>query len=47
MNTASGLWRRTASSMLKVPSALTAKSVRGSVTEVVTATCAARCNTAS
>src|SRR5438445_8879284 len=38
---------RTASHTLKVPSAFTSKSWRGSATEVVTATCAARCRTTS
>ena len=36
-------WRM-ASRTLKVPSALISKSSRGAVTEVVTATCAARCS---
>ena len=37
--------RRTASRTLRVPCALMAKSVCGSSTEVVTATCAAKCST--
>src|SRR5439155_6963606 len=44
---ASGARRRTASSTFRVPRALTWKSVSGSVSEVVTATCAARWMTAS
>src|SRR5579872_2503683 len=38
---------RTASRTLTVPPALTSKSATGSTSEVVTATCAARCSTAS
>src|SRR6202521_6104085 len=46
-NGACGLCRRTASNTLRVPAAFTSKSVIGSSSEVVTATCPARCRIAS
>src|SRR6266568_669195 len=46
-NGASGLCLRAASNTFTVPPALTSKSVTGSTSEVVTATCPARCRIAS